>query len=256
MPQWVGGGARHSDLFDDPNVNKPPSYDDSDSGKDRTANDLAYEWGGKQGLASADANAMRLKAMGWRQHANPWDTQTRGAQLALTQQLAAPGPTAAGALGQAGRDAAMRQALMGSAAGQPLAAASAQLQPGTFQAGVQAGQLANQEGQAQSQLLGTTLGQGRGQDINEVNFDANQNAEMEQFYQRQGFNIAQAQMLAQIAKRKQNVSNWQRLNSNELAKQDRDYALAQYQHNLNRQDMQNTGQAAGQALGIIGKAAQ
>jgi hypothetical protein len=150
----------------------------------------------------------------------------------------------------------MRQALMGAAGGQSLGVTAAGLQPGAFAATGAAGQLANNETQAQSNLLGTTLGQGRGQDINEVNFDAKQNAEMEQFYQRQGFNIQQAQMLAQLAKRKQNIQNWQRFNQNELARQDRDYQIALRNQQLNDQTLANTTQAAGQSLAIIGKAAK
>lgn len=104
-------GARKSDLFDE-GQSKGPTYDDSAEGKDQTANRSAYEWGGKEGQAIADANDYRNKAMAWRQHQNPWDTQARGQQLALASSLGSgPQPTAAPALAQQGRDAVMRQAL-------------------------------------------------------------------------------------------------------------------------------------------------
>jgi len=250
-------GARSSDdLWGAPPDPKRKVYDDSETGLDRTANDAAYEYGGHEGFAKTASDAYRAQALAQRNHQSAWDAQTRGQQLALANQLAGPQPTAAIAQAQAGRDAVMRQALAQSGAGAPVGYTAQALQPGTQQALAQGAQTANQEQQQTDQLRGQVLGQGRTQDIAEVGFDAQQNAEMEQFYQKMGFSIDQAQMLAQLNRAKQNVNNWAAFNEDARARVDQALRLAQAQRLTNRQDLNNTMQTAGQTLAILGSVAK
>lgn len=181
----------------------------------------SFEWGGKAGMADADTERARQAAAAaqGRQYGMDFRNDTRGL-VGQLQGLMGPQnmPSAAQAQLQAAKDQTMAQQMAmaaGARGSGALAGAqqAAMMNAGqaTQQAGAQSAQLRAQEAQAEmgnrlqaAGLLGQTLNQGRGLDLQQ----AGQNDAMTMFYEKMGFDTRAAQLMAQQQREKLNLDAW------------------------------------------------